>query len=313
MRRFRTSRVCLLLLLFLVVPWPAFAEGEQSSASLSLGYRLDALDWNIGGGSADPNILSELEWRDMDIVQLKGELTSTNATGIYFRGFADYGWVRDGVNQDSDYAGDNRTLEFSRSFSDVDGSRVMDMSGGLGHTFFAGESDQYRIIPIVGYSYHAQQMNMSNAIQVVPATGPFAGQNSSYDAEWYGPWLGADVLLDLQEKGTAFVRLEGHWVDYYARANWNLRDDFAHPVSFEHESNGRGWVLELGWNSAPSRYRWTWGVTASLQSWKANAGIDRTFVVDPTSPCYGYCEGQLNEVSWSSRSLNLSLSKAFSD
>lgn len=329
MHRYRASRACLMLLLFLVMPWPVFAEDANSSASLSLGYRLDALDWNIGGGSGGPNILSELDWRDMDIVQLKGELSGTNAEGVYFRGFADYGWVLDGLSQDSDFAGDNRSLEFSRSYSNVDGSRVRDLSGGLGLTFYTGASDQYRIIPLIGFSYHGQQLRRQGGYQTLwdsanydvinPGStdyvplGPFSGLDSSYDAEWYGPWLGVDVLLDLQEQGTAFVRLESHWVNYYARANWNLRDDFAHPVSFEHESNGRGWVLEMGWNSVPSRYRWTWGVTASLQSWKTGAGIDRTFVVDPTSPCYGYCEGPLNEVNWSSRSLNLSLSKAFSD
>jgi hypothetical protein len=331
MRCYRASRVCLLLLLFLVMPWPAFAEDEQSSASLSLGYRLDALDWNIGGGSTDPNILSELKWQDMDIVQLKGELTGTNATGIYFRGYADYGWVQDGLSQDSDYAGDNRSLEFSRSYSNVDGSRVRDLSGGLGLTFFTGKSDQYRIIPLIGYSYHGQKLRQQDGYQAlwdsanyaiynpggvgsVPL-GPFSGLDSSYDAEWYGPWLGADVLMDLQEQGTAFVRLEGHWVNYYARANWNLRDEFAHPVSFEHESNGRGWVLELGWQNVPSHYHWTWGVTVSLQSWTAGAGTDRTFFVDPAPPCNGNCysEGPLNEVNWSSRSLNVTLNKAFSD
>ena len=156
---------------------------------------------------------------------------------------------------------------------------------------------------------------MRNGFQVVPAFGPFAGLDSSYESEWSGPWLGVDVLLDLQSGNRAFVRMEKHWVDYYAKANWNLRDAFAHPVSFEHEANGSGWVLELGWQNAPSPYRWVWGVTVSLQAWTTETGIDRTFLVIPGPPCNGNCytEGLLNEVNWSSQSINFTLSKAFSD
>ncbi len=294
------------LLLLVMSPSPVMAEDLQSGVSLSLGYRLDSLDWNISGGSSGPNVLSELEWRDMDILQLKGAVSGANGKGIYFRGFVDYGWVLDGVNQDSDYAGDDRTLEFSRSINDVDGSRVLDLSAGLGYTFYLGESDRYRIIPILGYSHHNQKLRMTNGNQVVPALGPFPGLSSSYNAKWFGPWLGVDVLLDLQGAGSAFVRMEVHQATYFGYANWNLRSDFAHPVSFEHEADAQGWVLELGWHQPPSRYRWVWGVTASLQSWTTDAGIDRIFFANGSVGTT-----RLNEVNWSSSSVNLSLSKAF--
>lgn len=311
----RCCRVVVLCVLLGGLPGQVLAEGTASESSLSLGYRVDSLDWNIDGGILGPNILSELEWRDMEIFQLRGGLSGANRDGVYFRGFIDYGWVLDGVNQDSDYAGDNRSLEYSRSLSDVDHSRVLDVSAGLGVTYFMGASDQLQIIPLLGYSYHDQQLIMRNGLQVVPFLGPFAGLNSSYEAEWSGPWLGVDVLLNLQDGSTAFVRMEKHWVDYYAKANWNLRTSFAHPVSFEHEANGQGWVLELGWQNAPSRYQWVWGVTVSLQSWETEAGIDRTYLVIPEPPCNGNCysEGKLNEVNWSSRSINFTLHKAFSD
>jgi len=315
-------RVTFLFLGFAFFPLQVLAADGQSGGALSLGYRSDSLDWSIGGGSGGPNILSELEWRDMDIIQLRGELSGTNASGIYFRGTADYGWVLDGQTQDSDYAGNNRSLEFSRSISDAEGGRVLDLSAGLGSTFYAGETEQWRIIPMVGYSYHQQNLRMRNGNQVlwdsanattynpsivgsVPL-GPFPGLNSTYDAEWYGPWLGTDIFLDLQGQGLAFARLEAHWVSLSARADWNLRSDFAHPVSFEHDANGRGWVLELGWQEAPTIRRWVWGVAVALQSWTTNAGVDRTF-----SSGGGFSDSRLNEVNWSSSSINLVLRKTF--
>lgn len=301
------------------------AAGPQSSGSISLGYRVDSLDWNINGAGnpagSEPNILSELEWNDLDIFQIRGELSGSNGNGIYFRGLASYGWVMDGQNRDSDYAGDNRSLEFSRSVNDVDDSRVLDLSGGLGLIFPMGKNEQWQIIPMIGYSYHQQDLRMSNGNQVVSnlanfqvyvpgvtrvlPVGPFPGLDSSYNAEWYGPWVGTDILLDLKESGTVFMRLEGHLVNYFAQANWNLRSDFDHPVSFEHEADGQGWVFELGWQEAPSRYYWVWGVSFVAQSWTTDDGTVRTFFSDG-----GVRAGKLNEVNWSSNSINITLRKS---
>lgn len=313
------------VLLLVLSSGQTMAVSPQSEISLGLGYRLDSLDWSISGvgntAGSEPNILSELEWRDMDILELKGEMVGTNGQGVYFRGLANYGWAFDGENQDSDYSGDNRTLEFSRSINDVDGSQVLDLSAGLGFTFYANASEQLRIIPLLGYSYHRQKLRMLNGNQVLwdtanaiiynpslssgPALGPFAGLDSSYSALWHGPWLGVDVVLDMRESGSAFVRMEAHKATYFAQANWNLRSDFAHPVSFEHSANATGVVLELGWHNQPSRHHWVWGVTASLQSWSTAAGTDRVYFSNGSA-----ATAKLNEVNWVSKSLNISLSKS---
>jgi len=296
------------------------AAAEQASGSLSLGYRVDSLDWNIRAGGGGPNVLSELEWKNMDISQLRGELSGSNDAEIYFRGQASYGWVWDGRNRDSDYAGDNRSLEFSRSSNSVDGSTVMDLSAGLGMIFPAGATDQWRVIPMMGYSWHFQNLRMRDgnqqlsnlanlqiinpgAVGVVPL-GPFAGLNSTYDAKWYGPWLGADIFLDLQTGGTVFVRMEAHRVRYSAQANWNLRGDLAYPVSFEHRADGWGQVLELGWHDTFSPHYWMWGVNIAVQSWSTDSGIDRIFFSDGSVGV-----ARLNEVNWSSNSIHLTLRK----
>ena len=312
------------------------ADG-RSEVTFMAGYRQDSLDWNINGAGnpvgSSPNILSELTWRDLNIFQLRGEVSAAKVDGIYFRGSAGYGWVLNGENQDSDYAGDNRILEFSRSINGVDGSRVMDFKGGLGVEFSFGAGKKHRFAPLLGYSYHALQMNMKDGNQVVfdlanlqvldpSATGTiplgsFPGLNSSYDATWSGAWVGADFLLDLEHRGSVYLHLESHWPKYSAKANWNLRDQFAHPVSFEHDANGRGWVLELGWRNRAPRHNWVWGVNLALQRWNTSAGTDRTYVtyykdaLGNTIICSPTCVGEtaLNEVNWSSRSINISLNK----
>ncbi len=312
------SRHAFLFVLLGLPSGAVLAAAERASGSLSLGYRVDSLDWNIRAVNSGPDILSELEWKDLGITQLRGELSGSNDTNIYFRGQASYGWVWDGQNRDSDYAGDNRSLEFSRSSNSADGSQMLDLSAGLGAIFSTGIADQWQIVPMVGYSWHYQDLRMRNGNQVVwdssnaavlgvggnMPLGPFAGLNSTYDAKWYGPWLGADIFLDLQAAGTVFVRLEAHRVRYSAQANWNLRSDFAHPVSFEHRADGWGQVLELGWQDVSSRAYWTWGVSIVVQSWRTDPGIDRIFFSDGSVGV-----ARLNEVNWSSNSINLTLRK----
>ena len=316
---------CLLVVAAAIASAPeVMAADEPSEISFSAGYRQDSLDWNINGEGnpvgSSPNILSELTWRDLKIFQVKTEMAGSNAHRIYFRGSANYGWVIDGENQDSDYAGDNRTLEFSRSINSVNGSKVMGLKGGVGYEYPFGAHSEHSFVPLVGYSYHSQQMNMTDGNQKlsnyanlliydpsatgVPPLGSFPGLKSSYDATWSGLWLGADTRLDLQANGLAFLHLEVHFPKYTARANWNLRDDFDHPVSFEHDANGRGWVIEMGWHNQLSHYQWELGVSLTLQRWVTDSGVDRAYYSDNT-----YSEGVLNEVNWSSSTLNVTVSK----
>lgn len=295
----------ILAVAMMVVPTGAATAGaEQKGISLDAGFRRDSLDWNIADYDNSPNVLSELTWRDLNIFQVKGEMAGANVEHIYFRATFDYGWVLSGENQDSDYDGDNRTLEFSRSINGVDGSSVWDLSLGFGQEFSFGNKGQHRFIPQAGLSYNSQNLRMSNGHQVIPGPGPIPGLRSSYDATWAGLWLGADTLLDLRESGNLRLRLEYHWKAWYsANANWNLRDEFAHPVSFEHEAVGEGLLLGLAWRGAPIRKRWVLGADLTYQIWTTDSGTDRVYWSD----CYCYSETPLNEVNWSSLALSVSL------
>jgi len=295
------------------------AASEQKGVTLDAGFRRDNLDWSIAGNNNSPNVISELTWRDLNIFQVKGELAGSNVDKYYFRASFDHGWVLSGENQDSDYAGDDRTLEFSRSINGVDGSTVWDLSLGFGKEIPFGAKAQHRLIPLGGLSYHRQSLRMTDGNQVLwnqdnallldpdflpQPLGPFPGLRSSYDATWAGLWFGADTLLNLHERGNVLLRLEYHWKAWYsAKANWNLRDDFAHPVSFEHEAVGKGLVLGLGWSGEPVRHRWVWGADLTYQLWTTDPGTDRTYGAN----CFCYSEGPLNEVNWSSMALSLSL------
>lgn len=271
---------------------------------LGAGYRTDDFDWNIASditGTQTPNILSELTWSDLNIFQVEVGVKA-HVERVYARGSLDYGWILDGDNQDSDYLGDNRTLEFSRSNNDAGDGNVLDASVGIGYKII---DNKLMVAPLVGYSYHNQDLRIQNGFQTIPPLGPFPGLNSSYDAEWDGPWVGVDASVTASERLDLFASFEYHWADYEAEANWNLRADFAHPVSFRHEADGKGIIISAGAGYSPGEH---WSVRASgkYMDWETDPGIDRVFFSDGSQ-----AQTRLNEVNWESLAFMLEAAYSF--
>jgi len=309
----------LLVFFIFLLPNPVPAQNENriaenrtspvdSKFDVSLGHRVGELDWNIASdlsGTATPNILSELSWEELKIFQVEANNRTVFWKVFVVKSSVAYGWIYDGENQDSDYLGDNRTYEFSRSNNRNDEGNVLDVSGGLGIQLSFG-SGFFSFVPLVGYSYNEQNLNMTDGFQTItwvpggPSLGPFAGLDSTYETEWKGPWAGFDLIFRSMDKQSIFTEIElligfeYHWANYEAVADWNLRSDLQHPKSFEHDADGNGIVIKTKLTVA---YNHRWGMNLSLgyQSWWTGAGVDRVFFSDGN-----ISQTQLNEVNWKS-------------
>ena len=320
----RSHFVVLLLVSFCVLgPTDVTASEriEDLGLDLSLGYRVDQLDWSVAGGSAggSPNILSELTWRDIEVVQLQltGNLELKASPWLkantVFQGRLAYGSIVSGSNQDSDYATDNRTLEWSRSENSADEGFTFDVSGAVGAKFNK-VVNYFSITPLAGYSLHRQDLSITDGYQAFsndvihdtyfptatghpPKLGPIPGLDSSYTAYWYGPWVGLTIAAEPLEQLKIALTGEYHWIDYFAEANWNLREDLAHPISFEQEARGTGivWSLETEYVLTD---RWSMLLSGNLQYWQTDAGADTSYRADGTRG-----GTRLNEVSWDSYAL----------
>jgi len=286
----------------------------ETDLTFSAGYRRDDLDWDIGGYLLPDhyvNVLSKLSWDDLESYQVKfqGSLVIPNI--IAFRGIANYGWIFDGDNQDSDFAGNDRTLEFSRSNNSADNGDVWDVSLAVGYPWRWGRSIISTITPLVGYSHHEQNLEMSDGFQTIPPTGSFSGLDSSYDTEWQGPWVGIDLsfkateLKSFAHRFETFFSYEYHWADYDAEADWNLRDDFQHPKSFKHDTDGDGWIIRGGFNFVLQRHV-ALNFNFDYQDWDTDSGTDKIFFANGKT-----AKTRLNEVNWTSYSLGLGLSIRF--
>ena len=286
------------------------ATTVESNITFSPALRIDNLDWNIAGnpGGTDPDVLSELTWENIYSVQFQlGTEILINKTW-YFKGYTNYGYIFAGDNQDSDYAGDNRTMEFSRSENDAGEGSLIDASLSVG-MFFQFYDDEARaslsVIPQIGYSVHNQRLKALEGYQTIPAVGTFTNLDSSYETQWDGVWLGVDLRFESSYYSTLFFRYEYHMPDYYAEADWNLRDDLQHPTSFEHMTEGTGNILAIGWRKERDK-EWLIGLEFLWQRWTTDAGTSRAFASDGT-----IYETRLNEVNWQSTAVTFIIGKYF--
>jgi hypothetical protein len=303
---------CLALLLQLIaLPGTSAADDLFGELTVSISQRYDNLNWNIAGTTV--NVLSELKWENISITQLQTAAEIHLGKDRMLRPRLGIGAINSGSNSDSDYNGSNRTQEFSRSFSKAGGD-VLDGSIGLGKRLRMQEPSGWKglyVTPLVGISIHRQNLTMTDGVQTIsssPSTiplGPFPGLASSYDANWIGPWLGAEAMIETDRGWLVKANVEYHLIDYSASANWNLRADLAHPVSFRHSATGEGILISLG-ASYPAGKNWKAGFTLESSNWSTVAGSDQVYFTDGTIG-----QMRLNAVNWNSTAFHIGIVREF--
>jgi len=172
---------------------------------------------------------------------------------------------------------------------------------------------------LAGWSYHEQNLELSDGRQTVSdpdladrvtdkdpwPVGSIPGLDSSYDTQWWGPWLGTDLSWRLGEKISLCGSFAWHFVEYEAEADWNLRSDLDHPVSFRHQADGRGLTLDLGLQYQLSA-AWLLDLSYAYQDWSTDDGDSWTHAA-----AGGSSRTRLNEVNWRSQSVMLGLGYRF--
>jgi len=169
---------------------------------------------------------------------------------------------------------------------------LIDAFVGLGYEFWPGEKQLVRVVPLVGISYSEQNLRSSNGEQTISdgevaalfeigvlPLGPFDGLDSTYRTQWLGPWIGVEAEFPRGNRWGLSGHAAYHWADYEAEADWNLRDDFEHPRSFDHEANGTGIVANAAGYFKPSgTYRLY--LRVDYENWSTDAGIQHTYFSD---------------------------------
>jgi len=290
----------------------------EGDIRFSLGPRFDSLDWSTAGnGDYHPNVLSELAWTNLHSHQLTLEGSLNLGPHFYGRGAVSYASIVGGQVRDSDYDGDDRTLEYSRSISQTSDDNMWDFSAGIGPPFRIG---QHRLVlaPLMGFAVHRQNLRITDGIQVIaspprtPPLGPLDDRlNSTFQAQWQGPWVGMDLryktaqhpLRSAMEFG---LSLEYHFaVSYSAEANWNLRSDLQHPVSFRQSAQGQGLLINGVWSiQVHRRVGFSFGL--KYQNWTTSSGTIYIYRADGLVR-----QARLNSANWESTSFSMGVIYTF--
>ena len=277
---------------------------------LDYGIRSDQLSWNIAGNLAGtgPNVISELSWNNVGFHEARLGFRFIGDDTWYLKGYTSQAWGFTGTNQDSDYNGDNRSLEYSRSVADSNRSSAEDFSIAIGQQIRI--DNRIGITPLVGFSSHRQKFTMTNGKQTVcnasgtpnscnNGLGPIAGLNTTFSTHWRGPWLGVDLRMAAAKRWTTYAELEYHYSYYDAEAN------LKHPKNQRQTARGEGTHIGLGMSYALSTPHSFFNVGFKQIQYFTRAGVHNSFADGTVT------SQRLNGVNWQSSTLTVGITSQY--
>ena len=249
------------------------------------------LVWDIAAGPSEyfsPNILSELHYNDVKHTGLGIHLAQLKpiANNLAFYGELRYSDtnISSGRSQDSDYLANNREAEFSRSYADIknNGNNNFSISLGLKKRWF--DVSGHYFTAMIGYQNTKFDLTATNGVQAIPdeLNGEvFPGLESTYNSDFNSLYFSLSTEHVFQW-GTVGLRLDRYDIDFEAVADWNLREDLAHPKSFLHSGNGKGDSFTLEY-SYQLNINWDTFLNFKRLRYKIKNGYDQTFFADGAS------------------------------
>jgi len=269
----RPVKFCLLFLINLCAAYAGYSQDieQKLQLSLSTGRQQEDFNWSIAGNSngQSPNILSELKWKNVS-----GQNYAAFAQWNLWRRvsiFADYNRtsVTSGSVSDMDYSKDNRMAPtYAETFSDNKGY-TDGWSLGAGYVIF--NNPLFSLVPYIGYGSSAQYL------YIVDLTGQFPGLNSNYNAQWKGPLLRVTSSVKIIHALKFAAAITYNQAKYSALGDWNLINEFQHPLSYHHAADGYGISA-----SGKLIYNLTGNVAINIgcnyYNWQTGTGFDQLYL-----------------------------------
>ncbi|MDB6081437.1 MAG: hypothetical protein JWO53_709 [Chlamydiia bacterium] len=213
------------------------------------GYRVDKIVYNFSGPHKQPNILSELTFKDIKIYQSR-LITKLILDEYFARIELGYGNICSGRVQDSDYASNNRKNEFSRSYNRISKGYTADAVIKIGKNF---QVNDWTLSPLAGYSLNVQKFQIGNGTQTIGVSKNnhikktnhrMHGVRCKDRVQWNAPLVGLRA-----ERSFNKVKIDAEYdflfcVQYDAKSYWNLRNQ--HFKDKSNRSKGFGHVATIG-------------------------------------------------------------------
>lgn len=249
------------------------------------------VNWSIAAGPGQnytPNVLSELDFQSIKGrgIGLEGGYIHrlNDKWALYIEAEARTSSLDSGDVRDSDYHGDNRTEEFSRSYAETSGDKDERISGAIGFKYrWFGNRGHY-VTLIVGMQELDFDLDIAKGVVYIPEENrgmEIEDLKSSYDSHFESNYF-AFGTEHVFQWGTLGLRIERHQLEFDSTANWNLRGEFAHPVSFSQTGEGEALLWTLCY-SYPLNDSWDVYATFNDRSYEVKDGYDHSFFQDGSS------------------------------
>jgi hypothetical protein len=238
----------------------------------------EELSWSIAGSANQGNyvdILSELRWKNIIALGADVNVEYKIWRGLFLQSGFSKRLVINGTVTDTDYAENNRRgITFHDSFN-ADKGTTRDLAIALGYEFELPKN--VWLAPTIGYTNKAQRLYMLRDFGNV-----MGNLRSTYEPTWQGVFAAIRFTIPLSKKLFLSNHLSYHQVNYTAAANWNLIQEFRHPVSFIHKAKGFGITNDLQIHYNVSR---TFSILfgATYEFWKTGRGSDTLYLADGTT------------------------------
>ncbi len=247
----------------------AAAQKNQLSFSTGLVLDINTLQWSIAGNSygQGPNVLSELIFRNIVSLGSYANITYKPLRSLELYSLYQKRSVVSGRGSDVDYRDDNRkNPTYDESFLSNKGS-IKTLNTGtniylINKKFFHLDG---------GVSYTCTNQNFYILSQDTDDL------KSTYEAKWKGVSFSFGGTYSISGKISVDGKLYYCFLNYNTIGNWNLRDEFMHPISFKQyaKANRFGCFIEINYliNKAL-----VLSINGTLGKAKAFKGIDTSFL-----------------------------------
>ena len=261
--------ICLLLFLY----GNLYSQTREKELSLEAGnaFSLCNFNWSIAGNldGQSPNILSELKFNKITYLGYYFGANYHPLKHLKVIAYYEQSNVLSGNGSDTDYMEDNRTNPtFEKNFKSNQGNST-NLRVGLGVPFYV--NDKVRITPSLFYYFTEQKFYiLSDEIQDL---------RSIYQFDMNGAELSLEGNIRFNKILFSSLTIGYHFINYEAKANWNLIDIFQHPLSFSHVSKGAGLNVTIMCEAKVSRI-----FSIVLSGWVTNTdikkGIDTSYLAN---------------------------------
>jgi len=196
-------------------------------------YARETFRWSVAGdeNGNNPNILSELRFKDIQKTGILLEASYQLLSHLDLTGGFKLLKAFQGNVTDIDYAADNR--EQPTSTLDLLSNKGQENNYHLSINYQFLDQPQWKLTAGVGYNITKGSYYMHTKEAIRDTWGV-------YTAHWQRPNVSLHVNWAITSRIGIQTQLITDYLFYTAEADWLLRTDFNHPISFTHHAYGIG-------------------------------------------------------------------------